>query len=105
MAMDIDTYKTTLYISGSPGTGKTALVNAVLCDLNKSQTDVKVISINCMALNNVDALWVHLLDELLDGKKVKGQQGRKLKGREGVLKALSEMRHLRWCVPPPPLPT
>lgn len=85
---------TTLYISGSPGTGKTALVNSVLRDL-ESEPGLKVVSVNCMALNNVDALWDHLLDELMDGKKVKGW-GKKPRGREAVLKALSEIRHSRW---------
>jgi cell division control protein 6 len=93
---DASTMETTLYISGSPGTGKTALVNSVLRDL-ESGPDLKVVSVNCMALNNVDALWNHLLDELLDGKKVKGR-GKKPKGREAVLKALSDMHHSRWYV-------
>ncbi|KAJ7346937.1 P-loop containing nucleoside triphosphate hydrolase protein [Mycena albidolilacea] len=53
---------TSLYISGSPGTGKTALVNSVLRALDVDQ--VKVITINCMALNSVDALWERLTEEL-----------------------------------------
>jgi cell division control protein 6 len=73
---------TTLYISGSPGTGKTALVNSVLCEF---QSDV--VSINCMALNSVDELWDRMVEEL-DGKK---GRGKKAKGREAVLKALGEL--------------
>ncbi|KAJ7899034.1 P-loop containing nucleoside triphosphate hydrolase protein [Mycena leptocephala] len=53
---------TSLYISGSPGTGKTALVNSVLRTLDINQ--VKVITINCMALNSVDTLWERLIEEL-----------------------------------------
>jgi cell division control protein 6 len=53
---------TSLYISGSPGTGKTALVNSVLRALDVNE--VKVITINCMALNSVDTLWERLTEEL-----------------------------------------
>lgn len=73
---------TTLYISGSPGTGKTALVNSILCEF---QSDV--VSINCMALNSVDELWDRMAEEL-DGKQ---GRGKKVKGREAVLKALEEL--------------
>ncbi|KAI6044539.1 P-loop containing nucleoside triphosphate hydrolase protein [Pisolithus marmoratus] len=48
-----------LFISGTPGTGKTALVNAVLSELEKDG-DLEVISVNCMAYRNLDALWDHL---------------------------------------------
>jgi cell division control protein 6 len=81
-----DTTPSTLYISGSPGTGKTALVNSVLRDFH---TELRIVSINCMALNSVDELWVRIVEELGDGEK-KGR-GKKLKGKEAVLKVLKEM--------------
>ncbi|OBZ68326.1 Cell division control protein 6 [Grifola frondosa] len=70
-----------LYISGSPGTGKTALVNAVIRALdNDLQTNkVKVMLVNCMALNSVDAVWVRLLEELDIPQKGKTTR----KGRKG----------------------
>jgi cell division control protein 6 len=76
---------TTLYISGSPGTGKTALVNSVLRDL-----DVNIISINCMALNSVDALWERLLDDLESGKKNKTRI-KKTRGKDAVEKMLCKL--------------
>lgn len=81
----------TLYISGSPGTGKTALVNSVLRDLEEAdESRLRVVSVNCMALNNADELWDRLLEELSDGKKGKGR-GKKSKGHEAVSKALADL--------------
>ncbi|KIM78909.1 hypothetical protein PILCRDRAFT_38396, partial [Piloderma croceum F 1598] len=55
---------TTLYISGSPGTGKTALVNSVLRPYS-NDSNLRIISINCMALNNLDELWDRIVEELV----------------------------------------
>ncbi|KAF7361619.1 hypothetical protein MVEN_00505100 [Mycena venus] len=76
---------TSLYISGSPGTGKTALVNAVLRTLDVNQ--VKVITINCMALNSVDTLWERLVEELgatADKKRKTAVRPKKSQGRDTV---------------------
>ncbi|KAJ7085858.1 P-loop containing nucleoside triphosphate hydrolase protein [Mycena crocata] len=84
---------TSLYISGSPGTGKTALVNSVLRTLDTHQ--VKVITINCMALNSVDSLWERLTEELggtADKKRKTVGRPKKSQGRDavdGVLSVLS----------------
>ncbi|KAI0356162.1 P-loop containing nucleoside triphosphate hydrolase protein [Trametes cingulata] len=61
----------TLYISGSPGTGKTALVNAVLAamDSKLQANDTRVLSVNCMALHGVDAVWQRLADMLSSNGK------------------------------------
>ena len=87
---DVDSSITTLYISGSPGTGKTALVNSVLCDFEGL---TRILSINCMALNSVDELWDRIMEELGDGEKK--ARGRKANGREAVLKVLGQMEG-RW---------
>ncbi|KZT11082.1 P-loop containing nucleoside triphosphate hydrolase protein [Laetiporus sulphureus 93-53] len=62
----------TLYISGLPGTGKTALVNAVLESLatEVKQGGVQVFFINCMALHGVDAVWDRLAEILNIREKV-----------------------------------
>ncbi|KAI0702945.1 P-loop containing nucleoside triphosphate hydrolase protein [Cerioporus squamosus] len=69
-----------LYISGSPGTGKTAMVNAVLAavakQLQAQSTDV--LAVNCMALDGVDAVWQRLAEMLGTAKKTSGR-GRKFK--------------------------
>ncbi|KAI6026507.1 P-loop containing nucleoside triphosphate hydrolase protein [Pisolithus microcarpus] len=62
---------TSLFISGMPGTGKTALVNAVLNEVEEDH-DVEVISVNCMTCHNVDALWDHLRDTLATSPSIKG---------------------------------
>lgn len=54
--------KSSLYISGSPGSGKTALVASILRNLRSEldNADVTVVTLNCMALGSIDALWVRL---------------------------------------------
>ena len=85
---------TTLYISGAPGSGKTALVNSVFdtCELS----DVKIISINCMALDGVDALWLRLVEEMESGKET--ARGKTVSGRGRVERVLSNLRS-KWLVP------
>ncbi|KAI0042923.1 P-loop containing nucleoside triphosphate hydrolase protein [Auriscalpium vulgare] len=66
-----------LYISGSPGCGKTALVNAILSSLEVDmlQNEVNVAMVNCMALNGLDAVWDRLFEEL-GGSKKRGSKAR-----------------------------
>lgn len=86
-----DEDKTSLYISGSPGTGKTALVSSVLRTLGSGS--VNVVFINCMALTSVDALWERLLEELEGAKKRKtAGRAKKSSGRGAVEAALSGLR-------------
>ncbi|KAJ7594563.1 P-loop containing nucleoside triphosphate hydrolase protein [Mycena floridula] len=68
--------RSTLYISGAPGTGKTALVNSLVDSMGLDQCNVQVLVINCMALKDVDALWERLMEEL-DGKKTKATKGKR----------------------------
>ncbi|KAJ6625869.1 P-loop containing nucleoside triphosphate hydrolase protein [Mycena sp. CBHHK59/15] len=75
---------TSLYISGSPGTGKTALVNSIVRTLSP---DIKVVTINCMALNTVDALWERLIEELggaPEKKRKTAGRVKKVQGRDAV---------------------
>lgn len=88
----------TLYVSGSPGTGKTALVNAVLAAMEaKLQAKgTRVLSVNCMALAGVDAVWQRLADILGSGCKVAGR-GKKSKQtpKQVVEKALTASKQ-KW---------
>jgi cell division control protein 6 len=89
---------TSLYISGSPGTGKTALVNSVLRTLDINQ--VKVITINCMALNSVDTLWERLIEELgatADKKRKIAGRPKKVQGKDTV-DALLTVLSTKWLV-------
>ena len=76
---------TSLYISGSPGTGKTAVVNSVVSETVIPPT-FAVITINCMALNDVEFLWSRLADEL-SPTKVKAKKA--IKGIDGVNQIIS----------------
>jgi cell division control protein 6 len=95
--MDTDDAPTTLYISGSPGCGKTALVNSVLGQLNPESNGVKIIFINCMALNSLGALWERMFEELDAARKQKPSpsKSRKEKGREAIVSLLSGLR-TKW---------
>ncbi|KAG6837004.1 hypothetical protein H0H93_016464 [Arthromyces matolae] len=85
---------TSLYVSGSPGTGKTALVNCVLREIT---TDAKVVFINCMALASIDSLWERLIEDLDTGRKAKTVgRSKKIKGREAVEALLS--RYDKKCI-------
>ncbi|KAG2032452.1 P-loop containing nucleoside triphosphate hydrolase protein [Suillus americanus] len=91
-----DSAHTSLYISGTPGTGKTALVNSVLRSFEESEgtSDLRVVSINCMALNGLDALWDRLYEELSRTKASKiATKTCKAKGKQAVEKALSTLNH------------
>ncbi|KAN0086207.1 P-loop containing nucleoside triphosphate hydrolase protein [Tylopilus felleus] len=72
--------KSSLFISGTPGTGKTALVNSVLSGLEYCQ-DFKVVTVNCMALNNVDNLWDCLCENIESSTLVRRNRGAKAKGK------------------------
>lgn len=86
--------KSSLFISGTPGTGKTALVNAVLAGLEFCQ-DLKVTTVNCMALNNVDGLWDCLCENLGNSTLVKRTKGVKAKGKRLLDKILASQER-RW---------
>ncbi|EPS93096.1 hypothetical protein FOMPIDRAFT_1056291 [Fomitopsis schrenkii] len=68
---------TSPYISGSPGTGKTALVNDVLrvSRGNLEANGVRATLINCMALKSVDAVWHSLAEAIDEERKAASQTG------------------------------
>ncbi|KAJ3018225.1 hypothetical protein NUW54_g392 [Trametes sanguinea] len=89
----------TLYVSGSPGTGKTALVNAVLAslDLKLQAQGTQVLSINCMALDGVDAVWQRLAETLGSAAKATGRSRRaKASPKQTIENALSASE--RKCI-------
>ncbi|KAJ2922488.1 hypothetical protein H1R20_g14606, partial [Candolleomyces eurysporus] len=76
-----------LFISGSPGTGKTALVNAINRELTKENASITVVFVNCMTVKTLDALWDRLIEAL---RSIHGAAGRskKEKGLASVVKLL-----------------
>jgi cell division control protein 6 len=93
-SFESDDVPTTLYISGSPGSGKTALVNAVLDMLDKS--DVRIMPINCMALSGIDELWERLLEDLDGGKKK--TKTKPASTKEAVERLFTNLK-TRWYAP------
>lgn len=89
-----DTHQS-LYVSGSPGSGKTALINSVLHLFDKELADIKIVTINCMALANVDELWRRLLEELDFSKKSKSRSKKQLKGKEALEAVMTALR-TKW---------
>lgn len=53
-----------LYISGSPGTGKTALLTATLANFSSQNADASVSFVNCTSLRDADAIWDQLAGDL-----------------------------------------
>lgn len=94
-SMDHNLDATSMFISGAPGTGKTALVNTVIRDLSAKNDHVKVISINCMALKSVDALWERIIEDLAIAPKKKSSVNRKTNGHD-MLKTLLSTLDTQW---------
>ena len=93
--MDHDSHTTSMFISGAPGTGKTALVNAVMHDLSVKYSHVKVVSINCMALSSVDALWERIIEELATTPKRKSTANKKVNAHDRLKTLLSSL-NTQW---------
>ncbi|XP_058039662.1 cell division control protein 6 homolog [Ahaetulla prasina] len=73
-----------LYISGAPGTGKTACLNRALLDLKTELTGIQITVLNCMALRSSQAVFPAIAEQLgLAGaaKAAKGDVIRKLEKR------------------------
>ena len=97
---DADVPEQILYVSGSPGTGKTALVNSIIASSPDNMSDVKIVFLNCMAISDMDTLWRRLGEELSSvagpAKKVT-RKGVKKQGREEVAALLSdESNDFKW---------
>ncbi|XP_004684280.1 PREDICTED: cell division control protein 6 homolog [Condylura cristata] len=53
-----------LYLSGAPGTGKTACLSRILQDLKKELQDFKTIMLNCMSLRSAQAVFPAIAQEI-----------------------------------------
>uniref|UniRef100_A0A3P9IGN5 Cell division control protein n=1 Tax=Oryzias latipes TaxID=8090 RepID=A0A3P9IGN5_ORYLA len=83
-----------LYISGAPGTGKTACLNCVLQEMKGELAGVQAVTVNCMSLRSSHAIFPLLADKL---RAPGGQNGlqRFLTGSgPAVLLVLDEMDQL-----------
>lgn len=83
--------KRCMYISGSPGTGKTALLNHVLRSFDSRVCNV--FFLNCMVLKNVDTLWEKLVEDLTATNVMPSKKTniKKLKGRAAAEAAFASL--------------
>ncbi|XP_060637021.2 cell division control protein 6 homolog [Anolis sagrei] len=72
-----------LYISGAPGTGKSACLNRALLDLKTELMGTKTIVLNCMALRNSHAVFPAIAEQL-------GQTGADRAARNDVIRKLEK---------------
>lgn len=89
----------TLYISGQPGTGKTALVTDVLRKLAErdSTSSLTSIYVNCTGLSDVKAVWDRVWEEVVQSSG--GSVGSKLKpgeAKKNFENALKRDQGFRW---------
>ncbi|XP_074080077.1 cell division control protein 6 homolog isoform X2 [Macrotis lagotis] len=66
-----------LYVSGAPGTGKTACLNRILQDLKEELKDIKVVKLNCMSLRTSQAVFPAIAQEICQ-EKVSKSSGKDL---------------------------
>jgi cell division control protein 6 len=93
---------TSLYISGTPGTGKTALVRQILKDLPSTlaDDDVFTVYINCMGLQE-GVVWDRIVEEILDSGAESLMRGRcrtKTKGSKAAFEKLLSHGDAKWHV-------
>jgi cell division control protein 6 len=79
------------YISGAPGTGKTALVSEVLRTIAKDK--VKGVYVNCTGLKEESSVWARVLEEGgFPSLKGKGSAGSEKKKFETALSS----QNIKW---------
>ncbi|XP_056264378.1 cell division control protein 6 homolog [Pseudoliparis swirei] len=83
-----------LYISGAPGTGKTACLNRVLQDMEAQLAPVRTVLVNCMSLRSSHAVFPLLADKLKAPGGQNGLQSFLTAPGPAVLLVLDEMDQL-----------
>ncbi|XP_068176941.1 cell division control protein 6 homolog [Antennarius striatus] len=83
-----------LYISGAPGTGKTACLNCVLQEMKAELSSVQTVMVNCMSLRSSHAIFPLLADKLRAPGGQKGIQKYLSAPGPAVLLVLDEMDQL-----------
>ncbi|CAN9510707.1 unnamed protein product [Ophioblennius macclurei] len=83
-----------LYISGAPGTGKTACLNCVLQEMKSELASVKLVMVNCMSLRSSHAIFSLLANKLGSPGGQSGLQKFLTTRGPAVLLVLDEMDQL-----------
>ncbi|CAH1789591.1 unnamed protein product, partial [Owenia fusiformis] len=79
-----------LYISGAPGTGKTALLTKIMGEVKECKK-CKTVYLNCMTLTNSRAIYSSLLGELTNGKNTSGSNKDMVRQVEKILTSSGQM--------------
>ena len=97
---DADVPEQVLYVSGSPGTGKTALVNSIIASSAYIGSEAKIVFLNCMAIADMEILWKRLAEELsaviMPSKKTARKGAKKVQGKEEVAALLADKDDFKW---------
>lgn len=80
-----------LYISGSPGTGKTALLTDIMRAKKYDHQKVKFVTINCMSVSEPKAIYTKLFTEL----KPRGKLTDPVKDTEALLTTGTSLKYVR----------
>ncbi|KAK2817498.1 hypothetical protein Q5P01_025689 [Channa striata] len=83
-----------LYISGAPGTGKSACLNCVLQEMKSELSSVQTVVVNCMSLRSSHAIFPLLADKLRAPGGQNGLQRSLMAPGPAVLLVLDEMDQL-----------
>uniref|UniRef100_A0A7N6BRQ7 Cell division control protein n=1 Tax=Anabas testudineus TaxID=64144 RepID=A0A7N6BRQ7_ANATE len=83
-----------LYISGAPGTGKTACLNCVLQEMKAELSSVQMLVVNCMSLRSSHSIFPLLADKLRASGGQNGLQKFLTAPGPAVLLVLDEMDQL-----------
>ncbi|XP_061536388.1 cell division control protein 6 homolog [Phycodurus eques] len=83
-----------LYISGAPGTGKTACLNCVLRDMKEELSHVQTLVVNCMSLRSSRGIFPLLANKLSVSDGPKGLQRHLTEPGPAVLLVLDELDQL-----------
>ncbi|XP_018530525.1 cell division control protein 6 homolog [Lates calcarifer] len=83
-----------LYISGAPGTGKTACLNCVLQEMKAELSSVQTVVVNCMSLRSSHAIFPLLANKLKASGGQNGLQRLLTAPGPAVLLVLDEMDQL-----------
>ncbi|XP_033824925.2 cell division control protein 6 homolog isoform X1 [Periophthalmus magnuspinnatus] len=83
-----------LYISGAPGTGKTACLNCVLHEMKSQLSSVQTVVINCMTLRSSHSIFSLLSEKLKSSGGQSGVQRFLTSPGRAVLLVLDEMDQL-----------
>lgn len=88
-----------IYVSGPPGTGKSAFVNEVCCTV-ASEASVKTGYVNCMSIKKATELYRTLLEEFVDiteiveGEEMEALQALFMQRKTPYVVTLDEVDHL-----------